>query len=73
MWSEEAPSLPAHVCSPPPFLALDPPVSRTGQAKEALRNAEKRPGKAAASEESVRKEPSNYSYQQINCLDGIIR
>ncbi|XP_063157710.1 period circadian protein homolog 1 isoform X2 [Candoia aspera] len=53
--------------------ALDPPVSRTGQAKEALRDAEKRPGKAAASEESVRKEPSNYSYQQINCLDGIIR
>uniref|UniRef100_A0A8C8VQ16 Period circadian regulator 1 n=1 Tax=Pelusios castaneus TaxID=367368 RepID=A0A8C8VQ16_9SAUR len=27
----------------------------------------------AASEESLRKEPGSYSYQQINCLDGIIR
>nr|BAC98490.1 period 1 [Cynops pyrrhogaster] len=30
-------------------------------------------GKAVTSEESLRKEPSNYSYQQINCLDSIIR
>ncbi|KAM6453124.1 period circadian protein homolog 1 isoform 1-T3 [Liasis olivaceus] len=53
--------------------ALDPPISRTGQSKEALKDSEKRPCKAAASEDSVRKEPSSYSYQQINCLDGIIR
>ncbi|ETE65550.1 Period circadian protein-like 2, partial [Ophiophagus hannah] len=53
--------------------ALDPPVSHTGQSRETLRDVEKWSGKAATSEDSVRKEPSNYSYQQINCLDGIIR
>uniref|UniRef100_A0A8C5RCW3 Period circadian regulator 1 n=1 Tax=Laticauda laticaudata TaxID=8630 RepID=A0A8C5RCW3_LATLA len=54
--------------------ALDPPVSHTGQSRENLRrDVEKWSGKAATSEDSVRKEPSNYSYQQINCLDGIIR
>ncbi|XP_015276506.1 PREDICTED: period circadian protein homolog 1 [Gekko japonicus] len=52
--------------------ALEAPVDRSVQPMETLREVE-RPGKAAASEESVRKEPSNYSYQQINCLDGIIR
>uniref|UniRef100_A0A8C3HUK3 Period circadian regulator 1 n=1 Tax=Chrysemys picta bellii TaxID=8478 RepID=A0A8C3HUK3_CHRPI len=31
------------------------------------------PGQVGASEESGQKEPSSYSYQQINCLDGIIR
>uniref|UniRef100_A0A8C0GW74 Period circadian regulator 1 n=1 Tax=Chelonoidis abingdonii TaxID=106734 RepID=A0A8C0GW74_CHEAB len=30
-------------------------------------------GEMVSSEESSRKEPSSYSYQQINCLDGIIR
>ncbi|KAJ7313186.1 hypothetical protein JRQ81_004461 [Phrynocephalus forsythii] len=49
------------------------PAGRSIQPAEPQRDLEKRPGKAAASEESVRKEPSNYSYQQINCLDGIIR
>ncbi|XP_026545583.1 period circadian protein homolog 1 isoform X2 [Notechis scutatus] len=54
--------------------ALDPPVSRPGQSRETLRRGmETWSGKAAPSEDSVRKEPSNYSYQQINCLDGIIR
>uniref|UniRef100_A0A803TAB3 Period circadian regulator 1 n=1 Tax=Anolis carolinensis TaxID=28377 RepID=A0A803TAB3_ANOCA len=40
------------------------------QPMETPRDLERRP---ATSEESVRKESSNYSYQQINCLDGIIR
>ncbi|KAL8177143.1 UNVERIFIED_CONTAM: hypothetical protein K2H54_042602 [Gekko kuhli] len=52
--------------------ALEAPVDRSVQPMETLQEVE-RPGKVAASEESVRKEPSNYSYQQINCLDGIIR
>nr|XP_056719616.1 period circadian protein homolog 1 [Euleptes europaea] len=52
--------------------ALEAPADRSVQPMETLRELE-RPGKVAASEESVRKEPSNYSYQQINCLDGIIR
>uniref|UniRef100_A0A670ZWB3 Period circadian protein homolog 1-like n=1 Tax=Pseudonaja textilis TaxID=8673 RepID=A0A670ZWB3_PSETE len=56
------------------LLPLDPPVSHAGQSRETLRRGvEKWSGKAATSEDSVRKEPSNYSYQQINCLDGIIR
>ncbi|XP_077772997.1 period circadian protein homolog 1 isoform X2 [Podarcis muralis] len=53
--------------------ALKAPVSCNRQPLETLRDLERRPAKAATSEESVRKEPSNYSYQQINCLDGIIR
>ncbi|XP_026546193.1 period circadian protein homolog 1-like [Notechis scutatus] len=57
----------------PSRTALDPPISHTGQSRETLRDVEKRSGKAATSEDSIRKEPSNYSYQQINCLDGIIR
>ncbi|XP_058035635.1 period circadian protein homolog 1 isoform X2 [Ahaetulla prasina] len=57
----------------PPRPALDPPVSHTGRSKEALRDVKKRSHKATISEDSLRKEPSNYSYQQINCLDGIIR
>ncbi|XP_077169729.1 period circadian protein homolog 1 [Paroedura picta] len=52
--------------------ALEAPAKRSIQPRESLRELE-RAGKAATSEESVRKEPSNYSYQQINCLDGIIR
>uniref|UniRef100_A0A8C4YID7 Period circadian regulator 1 n=1 Tax=Gopherus evgoodei TaxID=1825980 RepID=A0A8C4YID7_9SAUR len=35
--------------------------------------ARRGPGQVVSSEESGRKEPSSYSYQQINCLDGIIR
>ncbi|XP_039193950.1 period circadian protein homolog 1 isoform X3 [Crotalus tigris] len=53
--------------------ALDPPISHAGQSRQMSREAEKRMVKAATSEDSVRKEPSNYSYQQINCLDVIIR
>ncbi|XP_060635930.2 period circadian protein homolog 1 isoform X2 [Anolis sagrei] len=53
--------------------ALEVPVSRSIQPMETPRDLERRPGKAATSEESVMKESSNYSYQQINCLDGIIR
>ncbi|XP_042330429.1 LOW QUALITY PROTEIN: period circadian protein homolog 1 [Sceloporus undulatus] len=53
--------------------ALEVPISRSIQPLETLQDLERRSGKAATSEESVRKEPSNYSYQQINCLDGIIR
>ncbi|KAM3823886.1 period circadian protein homolog 1 isoform 2-T4 [Vipera latastei] len=53
--------------------ALDPPISHAGQSNEILRVTEKRADKPATSEDSVQKEPSNYSYQQINCLDGIIR
>uniref|UniRef100_A0ABM5EJ85 Period circadian protein homolog 1 isoform X4 n=1 Tax=Pogona vitticeps TaxID=103695 RepID=A0ABM5EJ85_9SAUR len=49
------------------------PASRSLQPVEAQKDLERQPGKAAASEESVMNEPSNYSYQQINCLDGIIR
>ncbi|XP_015681943.1 period circadian protein homolog 1 [Protobothrops mucrosquamatus] len=52
---------------------LDPLIGHAGQSREVLREAEKRTVKAATSEDSVRKEPSNYSYQQINCLDVIIR
>ncbi|XP_060112494.1 period circadian protein homolog 1 isoform X2 [Heteronotia binoei] len=51
---------------------LEAPADRSVQPMETLRELE-RPRKVATSEESVRKEPSNYSYQQINCLDGIIR
>ncbi|XP_062813835.1 period circadian protein homolog 1 isoform X2 [Anolis carolinensis] len=50
--------------------ALEVPVNRSSQPMETPRDLERRP---ATSEESVRKESSNYSYQQINCLDGIIR
>ncbi|XP_070582980.1 period circadian protein homolog 1 isoform X2 [Erythrolamprus reginae] len=57
----------------PPRSALETPVRHAGRSKEALRDTEQRSHKAATSEDSVRKEPSNYSYQQINCLDGIIR
>ncbi|XP_061446782.1 period circadian protein homolog 1 isoform X2 [Rhineura floridana] len=52
---------------------VEAPVTRSVQPLETLRGLERRPAKVATSEESVRKEPSNYSYQQINCLDGIIR
>ncbi|XP_062994465.1 period circadian protein homolog 1 isoform X2 [Elgaria multicarinata webbii] len=48
--------------------ALEAPVGRHVQPTVAQRELDREPGKAAASEE-----PSNYSYQQINCLDGIIR
>ncbi|XP_048372321.1 period circadian protein homolog 1 isoform X2 [Sphaerodactylus townsendi] len=52
--------------------ALEAPAGRSVQPVKTLRVLD-RPGNVATSEESVRKEPSNYSYQQINCLDGIIR
>lgn len=53
--------------------ALEAPPDRHVQPMETVKELETRPGKTATSEESVRQEPSNYSYQQINCLDGIIR
>ncbi|XP_054850971.1 period circadian protein homolog 1 isoform X2 [Eublepharis macularius] len=56
-----------------PRAVLEAPADRSVQPMETLRELERRPGKVATSEESVRKEPSSYSYQQINCLDGIIR
>ncbi|XP_053116627.1 period circadian protein homolog 1 isoform X3 [Hemicordylus capensis] len=55
-----------------PRAALEAPADHHVQPMETVRAGEI-PGNAAASEESVRKESSNYSYQQINCLDGIIR
>uniref|UniRef100_A0A8D0HRL4 Period circadian regulator 1 n=1 Tax=Sphenodon punctatus TaxID=8508 RepID=A0A8D0HRL4_SPHPU len=54
-----------------PRAALEAPADDSVQAMETLRESDRRPRKVATSEES--KEPSNYSYQQINCLDGIIR
>ncbi|XP_066483742.1 period circadian protein homolog 1 isoform X2 [Tiliqua scincoides] len=53
--------------------ALEMPADRHIQPMETVKESERRVGKTATSEESVGKEPSNYSYQQINCLDGIIR
>ncbi|KAJ6653046.1 hypothetical protein lerEdw1_010132 [Lerista edwardsae] len=53
--------------------ALEAPSDHHVQPMETVKELERRPGETATSEESVRKEPSNYSYQQINCLDGIIR
>uniref|UniRef100_H9G9I8 Period circadian regulator 1 n=1 Tax=Anolis carolinensis TaxID=28377 RepID=H9G9I8_ANOCA len=49
---------------------IESQVKPHSQPMETPRDLERRP---ATSEESVRKESSNYSYQQINCLDGIIR
>lgn len=53
--------------------ALEAPADCHVQPMEMVKESERRAGKTATSEESVREEPSNYSYQQINCLDGIIR
>ncbi|XP_044273218.1 period circadian protein homolog 1 isoform X1 [Varanus komodoensis] len=53
--------------------ALEAPARGSLQPALTQRELDREPGKAAASEESLRKDPSNYSYQQINCLDGIIR
>ncbi|KAM9111697.1 LOW QUALITY PROTEIN: period circadian protein homolog 1 [Pangshura tecta] len=50
----------------PPSAGLEPPQDGDGPGREA-------PREMVTSEESGRKEPSSYSYQQINCLDGIIR
>uniref|UniRef100_K7FCY7 Period circadian regulator 1 n=1 Tax=Pelodiscus sinensis TaxID=13735 RepID=K7FCY7_PELSI len=57
----------------PPCAGLETLRAGGGPGRRALCEAEQGPGQVAASEESLRKEPSNYSYQQINCLDGIIR
>lgn len=60
-------------CPLPCAAGLDVALERGVLGREALREPERSPACAPTSEGSVRKEPSNYSYQQINCLDGIIR
>ncbi|XP_025051538.1 period circadian protein homolog 1 isoform X1 [Alligator sinensis] len=60
-------------CPLPCAAGLDVALEHGVLGREALREPERSPACAPTSEGSVRKEPSNYSYQQINCLDGIIR
>ncbi|XP_039356055.1 period circadian protein homolog 1 isoform X2 [Mauremys reevesii] len=57
----------------PPSAGLETPQDGDGPGREAPCEALQGPGQVVSSEESGRKEPSSYSYQQINCLDGIIR
>ncbi|XP_044856052.1 period circadian protein homolog 1 isoform X3 [Mauremys mutica] len=58
---------------PPLVPGLETPQDGDGPGREAPCEAPLGPGQVVSSEESGRKEPSSYSYQQINCLDGIIR
>ncbi|XP_065272993.1 period circadian protein homolog 1 [Emys orbicularis] len=57
----------------PPCTGLETPQDGAGPGREALCEAQRGAGQVGTSEESGQKEPSSYSYQQINCLDGIIR
>ncbi|XP_030402120.1 period circadian protein homolog 1 isoform X4 [Gopherus evgoodei] len=58
----------------PPTAGLETSQDGEGPGRDAPCEAQRRgPGQVVSSEESGRKEPSSYSYQQINCLDGIIR
>ncbi|XP_038242238.1 period circadian protein homolog 1-like isoform X3 [Dermochelys coriacea] len=57
----------------PPRAGPETPQDGGGPGREAPCEVQRGPGHTVASEESGRKEPSSYSYQQINCLDGIIR
>ncbi|XP_069502571.1 period circadian protein homolog 1 [Ambystoma mexicanum] len=57
----------------PPMPVLAPPKPIVTQSMASRKETTISLGKAVTSEESLRKEPSNYSYQQINCLDSIIR
>ncbi|CAM4708276.1 period circadian protein homolog 1 isoform X1 [Caretta caretta] len=57
----------------PPHAGPGTPQDGGGPGREAPCEVQRGPGHVVASEESGRKEASSYSYQQINCLDGIIR
>uniref|UniRef100_A0A674JB55 Period circadian regulator 1 n=1 Tax=Terrapene triunguis TaxID=2587831 RepID=A0A674JB55_9SAUR len=57
----------------PPCTGLETPQDGAGPGREALCEAQRGAGQVGTSEESGQKESSSYSYQQINCLDGIIR